>query len=335
MALLTPSDVHIDQPLTNLTLSWMQSQQNFVAHQVFPNVSVQKQSDKFYKYDPANSIRSGDRGKLAPRTEASRIEMVVSNDSYYADVFGLGMDFGQQELANQDTVLQVRSSGAEVLLMRMMIDKELDWTNTFMATGVWGTDYTGVAGAPGASQIRQWNDYTNSTPIVDMTALAKTVQLTSGGFKPNTMVCGIDVYTQLVNNPDIIARLNGGATVTNTALVVKAKLAEIFGVEKFLVMEAVYNSAKEGLTAVNTFVGAKDVLLCYTPTTAGLKTPAAGLTFTWDAIPGVSANGLTVESFKDDALKRLQIEENIVVKQAYDMKVVGPDLGLFINDAVA
>ena len=46
MALLTPSSVHIDQPLTNLTLAYVQSQENFIADKVFPTVGVAKQSDK-------------------------------------------------------------------------------------------------------------------------------------------------------------------------------------------------------------------------------------------------------------------------------------------------
>jgi hypothetical protein len=65
------------------------------------------------------------------------------------------------------------------------------------------------------------------------------MQLKSGGFKPNTMVVGKEVRDILINHPDILARLNGGATVSNTALITNAKLAEIFEVENFYVMEAV------------------------------------------------------------------------------------------------
>jgi hypothetical protein len=64
-------------------------------------------------------------------------------------------------------------------------------------------------------------------------------------------------------------------------------------------------------------------------------TPAAGLTFAWNNISGVSNLGVTVESFSDDALKRQQIAEMIQVKMAYDMKVVGADLGVFFATIVA
>ena len=42
--------VHIDKVLTNISLEWPQTQ-NFVGPMLFPEVGVQKQSDKYYIYD--------------------------------------------------------------------------------------------------------------------------------------------------------------------------------------------------------------------------------------------------------------------------------------------
>tara|TARA_R110000772_G_scaffold7145_9_gene24511 strand:- start:3154 stop:4134 length:981 start_codon:yes stop_codon:yes gene_type:complete len=326
MPLLTPSQVHLDQPLSNLTLAYVQEQTNFVADKVFPTVGVARQSDKYYVYDRANMNRSGDVKILAPRTELNRIGMAVSNDSYYADVRGLAMDFDEQTIANEDEVLEIRSAGAQTLMTRLLIDREQEFASTFFSAGVWTTDVT-----PG----NLWSDYTNATPITDVTNARRVMQLTSGGMKPNTMVVGKEVRDILINHPDILARLNGGSTVSNTALITDAKLAEIFEVENFYVMEAVANTAAEGLTESNAFIGGKHALLVHTPRSSGLMTPAAGLTFAWNSIPGVSNLGITVESFSDDALKRVQVAEEIQVKMAYDMKVVGADLGYFFENVVA
>ena len=326
MPLLTPSNVHIDAPLSNLTLAYVQEQTNFVADKVFPVVGVQRQSDKYYIYDRANMNRSGDVKKLAPRTEVNRIGLALSNDSYYADVYGLGMDFDEQTLANEDAMLEIRSAGAQTLVNRVLIEREEQFASSFFAAGIWGTDNT---------PSNLWSDYTNSTPITDVTTARRTMQLKSGGFKPNTMVIGKEVRDILINHPDVLARLNGGATVTNTALITDAKLAEIFEVENFYVMEAVKNGAAEGLAEANAFIGGKNALLVHTPRTSGLMTPAAGLTFAWNNIPSVNNLGITVESFSDDALKRQQVAEHIQVKMAYDMKVVGADLGYFFEDVVA
>jgi hypothetical protein len=326
MALLTPSSVHIDQPLTNLTLAYVQSQENFIADKVFPTVGVTKQSDKYYIYDRASMNRSGDVKKLAPRTEVDRIGLALSNSSYFADVYGLGMDFDEQTLANEDAALEIRAAGAQTLVNRILIDREEKFASTFFAAGVW----TGQS-----TPANLWSDYTNSTPITDVTTARRAMQLTSGGYKPNTMVVGKEVRDILINHPDILARLNGGATVSNTALVTNAKLAEIFEVESFFVMEAVKNSGAEGLAESNAFIGGKHALLTHTPSSAGLMTPAAGLTFAWNSISGVNNLGVSIESFSDDALKRMQVAEHIQAKLAYDMKVVGADLGYFFDTCVA
>ena len=335
MPMLTPSSVHIDQPLINLTLAYVQSQENFIADKVFPTIGVQKQSDKYYIYDRDNMNRTGDVQKLAPRTEVNRIGMSLSNSSYYADVYGLGMDFDQQTLANEDEMLDLRSAGATTLVNRILIHREEQFASTFFSASIWGTEYEGVASSPSTGQVYQWSDYTNATPITDVTTARRAMQLKSGGFKPNTMVVGKDTRDILINHPDVLARLNGGATVSNTALITNAKLAEIFEVQNFYVMEAVKNSSVEGVAESNAFIGGKSALLVHTPASAGLMTPAAGLTFAWNSIPGVNNLGVSVESFSDDALKRQQVAEMIQVKMAYDMKVVGADLGVFFKTIVA
>ena len=335
MPLLTPSAVHIDQPLTNLTIAFNQEPSNFIADQVFPVVSVSKQSDKYYIYNQDDSNRNGDVKKLAPRTEVERIGLQVSTDSYFADVYGLGADFSEQDLANEDAALEIRAQQAFDVINKLRIHREEQFVDSFFTSGVWGTEYTGVASSPTGAQVIQWSDYTNSTPIVDVTTARRTAYLKSGGFDMNSMVVDVETRDVLINHPDILARLNGGATITNTALVTNAKLAEIFEVENFFVMKAVRNTAAEGLAATNGFVATKRAMLVHGPRRAGLRTPAAGLTFAWDSIPGVSGLGITVETFSDDALKRQQIAEMIQVKMSYDMKVTGANLGVYFGDIVA
>jgi hypothetical protein len=163
----------------------------------------------------------------------------------------------------------------------------------------------------------------------------RTMQLKSGGFKPNVMVVGKEVRDALVNNPSILARLNGGATVTNTALVTDAKLAEIFGVEEFLVMETVKNTAAEGITESNAFIGGKSAAFYYRPRSAGLMVPSAGYTFTWDDLENASGHGITIKSYVGDYLAIDGVAEVLEANLAYDHKVVSSDMGAFIATVVA
>ena len=335
MPYLAPSAVHIDKPLTNLTLAFVQDQTNFIADKVFPVVGVDHQTDKYYEWDRANMNRTGDVSKIAPETELPSIGMALSNSSYTADVYGLAMNFEEQMLANEDAMLNTRSAGAQTLMTRMLVHREEQFASTFFADGVWSTKRNGVSSSPVAgTSVLQWND-ASSTPIQDVTEAKSDAFLASGGMRMNTMVVGREVYDQLVNNSDILARLNGGATVTNTALVVKQKLAEIFEVENFHVMDAVKNSSAEGVAESNAYIGGKHAMLCHTPSSVGLMTPAAGLTFAWNSIPGANNLGVSVESYSGDWLRVKQIAERIEVKMAYDMKATAPDLGFFFNGIVA
>ncbi len=326
MPLLTPRGVHLDAPLSNLTLAYLQDQSVFIADKVFPVVGVDKQSDQYYIYDRATMNQSGNVRKLAPRTEVNRVGQKISNEAYFADVYGLGMDFDDQTLANEDAALDIRSAGAQQLMNQLLIHREEMWADKFFSAGVWGQ--------PDIIPATLW-DLPDATPIQDVTDAMRRVQLASGGFKPNTMVVGKRVRDFLINNADILQRLNGGSTIDNPALINDAKLAEIFGVQKFLVIEAVKNSNGEGLLEKPSWIGDQSCLLVYTPASAGLMTPAAGLTFAWNNVPGVSNLGVTVESFSDDALRRQQVAEHIQVKMSYDMKIVGADLGVFFPSPIS
>lgn len=335
MAMLTPNSVHIDQPLTNLTIAYLQDQSGFIADRVFPRVPVDKKTNKYYIYNRADFNRTGQVQLRAPRTKAPVVGMSLSTDTYSADVYSLATNFDFETLANADTALNIRAAGAQMLTYQLLIDREVRWANKYFAASVWGTDWAGVSGAPSTNQVRQWSDYTNSTPIKDVTTLMQTVQLKSGGFKPNVMVVGKQTRDVLVNHPDILARLNGGATVTNTALVTDAKLAEIFGVEEFLVMETVKNTAAEGLTESNSFIGGKSAAVYYRPRAAGLMVPSAGYTFTWASDDNASGYGIDIRSYTGDFLRVEGVAELLEANMAYDQKVVSTDLGGFITTVIA
>jgi hypothetical protein len=333
--MLTPSAVHIDAPLTNLTIAFLQDAGGFIADRVFPKVSVSKKTDKYYIYNRADFNRTGQVQARAPRTQAPRVGMTLSQDTYSAEVFSLATDFDFHTLANEDAALDIRSAASQMLTHQLLIDREIKWANSYFAGGIWGTDWDGVASAPSANQVIQWSNYTTSTPIQDVTNIMRAVQLKSGGFKPNVMVVGKEVRDTLVNHPTILARLNGGATVTNTALVTDAKLAEIFGVEEFMVMETIRNNGLEGLAESNAFIGGKLVALYYRPRSSGLMIPSAGYTFTWDELENASGHGISIKSYRGDYLAIDGIAEVLEANMAYDHKVVSTDLGAVIDSVIA
>jgi hypothetical protein len=335
MALLSASQVHIDQPLTNLTIAFLQNTTGFVADQVFPRVSVMKKTDRYYVWPRGQFNQIDDIRERAPYTSAPEVGLTLSSDTYAVKVYSEAAPIDFETAANEDAMLNIKAALAAQKTQRFMLHREKLWADKYFAQGVWSTDWEGVTGVPGANQVRWWSDYVNSNPIVDVTNILRTMQLRSGGFKANVMVIGKEARDQLVNHPQILARLNGGSTTSNPALITDAKLAEIFGVEKFLVMEAVRNTAKEGLTESNAFIGGKAVAFFYVPPASGLMVASAGMTFVWDELENASGYGMTIKSYTGDYLSERGIAEKIEVSMAYDQKVVAADLGAFIRTVVA
>ena len=335
--MLNPNQTYIDPVLTNLTVAQLQSDENFIADKVFPNVPVEKQSGKYYVWPRGQFNRLGDVKKLAPGVESEVISLEVSQDNYFAEVYALGMYFNEQELANVDTQLNVRLAGATALATRMRLKREQDWIATYFAPGVWTTNYNGVAATPAAGQVIRWDNFDTSTPVEDVTKAKTAMYLASGGAASYTDIVAVmtqDVFDVLVNHPAIIARMNGGSTVTNTTLITKAKLAEVFGVAEILIPRAIGNTGKEGLADNHGFLVKNRFGLFARPKNSRIMTPAFGYNFTWSA--GTNAGfGIDVNSYTGEYLRIKHIVEKLEVVNSWDMKVVSPDMAVLFDQVLA
>jgi hypothetical protein len=328
----TARAVHVDQPLTNISIAFLQNANNFVASRVFPNIRVQKQSDVYYTFDRGFFNRN--QAKLrAPSTEAAVAGFGLTTASYAAKVVALKTQTAWQVAANADTPVQLERANTELVLHQMLIQKEVDWATKYFATSVWGTEYTGVASSPGTDEVIRWSDQTSGDPIGDIRT-AKTDMMESTGFGPNTMVVSQRVLDALVDHPDIVDRIkySGGVGNQNPARTTVEALSQLFEIDRILVMRAIQNTAAEGDTNVHAFIGGKAALLTYVAPTPGLMTPSAGYTFTWSGYQGASNEfGISIERRERDIIKATEIE----AEMAFDHKLVSSDLGVYFGSIVS
>ena len=328
----TARAVHVDQPLTNISIAYLQSAANFVAGQVFPNLPVQKQSDLYYVFDRGFFNRD-EAKKRAPGTEAAKVGFELETASYFADVWAVKHGIPDQIAANADAVLNLETAAAELVTHKMLIRREKDWAANYFTTGVWGTNYTGVASSPGTGDLVQWSDETSGDPIGDIRT-AKTDIMESTGLMPNTMVMSQRVLDALVDHPDIVDRIkySGGVGNQNPAVTSEQALSQLFGIPRILVMRGVENTAAEGDTNVHSFIGGKNALLTHSAPTPGVMTPSAGYTFSWQGYLGQSNEfGMATKRRYRDELETTEIEGAM----AFDHKLVAADLGVYFSGIVA
>ena len=73
------------------------------------------------------------------------------------------------------------------------------------------------------------------------------------------------------------------------------------------------------------------MLFATRPSGPSLMTPSAGYTFTWKGYLGGNAQGIKIKRFRMEHIASDRVE----AEATYDMKVVAPDLGVFLASAVA
>ena len=323
------ADMHIDKALTQVSVQYLQDEDNFIAGKVFPMVPVQKQSDRYFKYLKEDWFRD-DAQERAPGTESAGGDYEIDNTpTYFCKKYAFHKDVTEEDRANADDPLTPDEDAVQFVSDKILLNKENNWARKFFTDGVWGTDYTGAAAASQTTgTIVYWNDYTNSTPIEDITKMA-TAQSEVTGKRPNTLVLGRKAYDALKNHPDFLDRVK----YTQKGVVTTDLIAQLFDVERVLVANAIQNTAKKGQTASMSFILGNHVLLCYTTNAPKIKTATAGYTFVWTGLMGSNALGGRINRF---SMPMLGIgTERIECEMAYDMKVVAADMGTFIKNAVS
>lgn len=326
----TPGDVHVNTPLTNLSIAYLQANTAFVSQRVFPNIPVTKQADRYYVYDRGEFNRD-EMEKRAPGTESAGGSYKLDNTpTYFADVYAFHKDIPDQVRANADAVLNPDREATDYCSMKAMIKREKLWSAKYFQSGVWATDETPAT---------LW-DAANSTPIIDVREAGRFV-LSQTGIKPNTLVLGKKVYDILVDHPAIIDRVKYGQTAGNPAMAGINALSQLFEIERIFVMEAVENIEPEKAADFvhppaagyfdHQFIGdSTSALLCYSAPAPGLMTVSAGYTFSWTGFLGAGSEGNRIKRFRMEKIESDRVE----IQMAFDQKLVAADLGYFFDTVV-
>lgn len=328
----TQADLHVNQPLTNVSVAYIQKASAFIATKVFPQVQVQKQSDLYWKYSKSDWRRT-DVKRRAPSTETPGVGWNVDTDTYFAHVYGVHKDIDDQLRANADSNFRLDSDATSFVTNQLLLKRDIDWAATYFKAGVWGTDYTGVGSNPTGNQFLQWH-LSTSDPISQLATLQISF-IQSTGFKANTMVVGANVLKALKNHPAIIDRIK----YTQKGIVSEDLIATLFDVERILVSYAtvatgpqIPDAKAQDLAASYGFIADPNgVLLCYTPSSPSIMQPAAGYTFTWNGYLNGNAQGIRMSRFRQEHIRSDRIEGEMT----YDMRLISKDVGVFLASAVA
>lgn len=320
----TMQQLHINRPLTTMSVAYMQDQTEYMADAIFPVLPVDKPSDYYYTYSKADLLRD-EAQRRAPATESAGGGFRIGTGTYSVEVDAFHKDVADQDRAAADNELELDRVANEYVYDKLLLRRERKLVQGFFKAGVWGRDLVGTTTGPATGPLQF--DNPNSDPLMFIAA-EKLRQRRITGRTPNTLVIGAEVLPSLITHPAIRQHYRP----TSSEMIDQQKVQAYLGVERMIVLGGVFNAAPEDLveTTDMQFIGGRHLWLGYVAPRPNRMTPSAGYIFAWRGYIGTT-NGVATSKFRMEHLKADRVEGEL----AYDMRRVCVDMGTFVSDIIA
>ena len=314
-------------------MAYFQDASRYVAKNIFPICPVQLSSAMFYKFSKADLLRDNvarkpQFGKVTPA------QMGLQDESYVCKVDQVitgidqisALDFQRSRAPG---VADPRRAKVKFIAEQLLLHQDIVFAENFFQDSVWTNTWTGHTSYDSTNKkFIKFND-DNGDPIALIDQLCTDVEQNTGR-RPNRLALGKEAYNALKNSAAVLERVKFGGSSANPATVNEQVLAELFGIEKVVVLSSVYNAAPVGATEDMKFIcDPKCALLAYATNTPTIDEPSAGYIFTWDML----GNGLYMPTRQYDGPEATHSEfmEGLF---AADMKKTADDLAVFLKNCV-
>lgn len=316
MPLPTLSQVHVQAALTDLSIAYRQDAPA-TSDQLFPRVSVDKQSNKYFIWDKGDMWRN-EAKKRAPTADFARVGIRVSTSNYSADQFALEYLIADEIAANADAAIDIESTATMYLVDQLNLQKDLSFAADFFTTSSgWASGTVSTA----------WDNIASGTPVTNITNAVLTIKRALGGSNQHDIIGlgGAKILTALLLSDQVRDRTKYVLAQSQAAL--EASLAPVLGLDRLIINTREYNTADEGLTASYSPIFDNDFLVVAVPRNPGLSVPSAGYTFAWNE---GGRGDMYVETYREEPKK------STVVRAVcyYDQKQTGTDIGVFFTNPV-
>jgi len=261
-------DAHVDVPLSNFAVrAFDAGEEGMVANELFPEIGVGKQSDKYYVIEKDAFLRVPNTLR-APRAKPRRVNFTVSSDSYFANNYALATDNALEDLSNADTAIQLRQNGTDLVVGLLRKDQEVRVANIV-------TSISNVGSGVTLSGSNKWGD-PQSNPMADVTTAHAFIR-SQTGLVANTAVVDWDTLMILRRHPDLLDmyKYTSGGELND------GQIKEVLRVSKLLVPHGIKENALEGGTSSLTNVWGNVCVLARIGPATGVRSITAGGRFRW------------------------------------------------------
>lgn len=304
----------VDKLLTNVAIQ--QKVKGAIAEILFPSVKAAQYSGLLGKYGKShlrieNSVKGG-RGKYR------RVETITrSTQQYLIEGHGLEGFVSKEDYANVETPFDAERDETMGLQSVLILEKEKIMADALTSTSIM-TQNTTLTGS------NQFSDYLNSDPIAVFSSARQAI-MDGCGEIPNVAAMDYKVWDKLRFHPQMLDAL--GFKENRPGGLTQAEMASAIGVERLLVSQARYNSAKEGQTDSMAAVWGKHIVLAVAPESVAVGIQTLGM---W-----VTPAGSSPRKVYKQANFNPPGSTAILVEDEYDLLLSDVNAGYLIENAIA
>lgn len=315
--------VHINQPLTNLSLGYHPT--GMVAEQIFPPIPVAHESDYYYVYDKAQAFRverSDGYGSLRADGARSLLEEFGATPALYqAEEFARRTRITDRQRANQDAVLNLEVSKLRRIQDKLLLDQELRVASLLTTAANWASsNKTTISGT------NQWNNASFNSQAGTFSVIEQefdngreAIRQATGGKEANVAI--IPAAVARVMKRDIGVRQS--IQYTHSDILTNGALPDTLWGLKVIEPAAIYDTSVEGESFAGADVWGKNVILAYVDPNPGLDSLTLGLIF--------RARPWQVKQWRDEEVESTFYEASLVQAE----KAVSYDCGYLIQSCIA
>ena len=220
--------------LSNMALSYYQSDSKAFARTVFPICPVSLSSDNFYIFDKEDLLRDNWHRKPAyGKVDTAVLSEHIEQYACYVDQIIMGIDNIRQTdlMRRQGPAAQnPKMQRTKTMAGQANIHQDVIFANAYFKPGVWGHEETGVdSTAPTSGQFIKFTNG-NSDPVSFLDE-KKTEMEENTGRIPNRLALGVNVFNALKKHPAILERVKyGGVSLIHKSEPTRLALRGVGGV---------------------------------------------------------------------------------------------------------
>ena len=308
-------DLHVDRPLSNLSIAYIQSESDFVFSQLTRAIPSDNQTNYYAVYTKEDFFRD-EAEKRAPMTESVGSGFRVSTSSYRCEEYAFHKDIPDEVRNNADAPFNVDNDARKFVDQKLLIKRDVLLAAEIFGTGKWATDVAG------GTDFNQWDDWGSSNPVMDIEDGRDAIHSVTS-FDPNAILLGRQVWRQLKHHPYLLELIK----YTQRGVLTQELIASLLEIDKLVIGQSLKATNVEGATAAYAYNYGKHALLMYQVGNPGLLAPTAFLSFIWTR----QGRSVTMRRLRNDWKRFTRIEGYFNI----DHVISCTDLGYFMENVVA